>query len=256
MNRRICGAWAIAVCLLVLGLGASAQISAGAFDAANKLYDQGKFAEAAAAYENLLGSQQASVPLYFNLGNAYFKAGQVGRAVAAYRQAERLAPRDPDVRANLQFARKQVQGPTLSPAAWERWLRRLNVNEWTCLAAIPAWLLFLLLAMLQWRPAWKRSFRSLTILLAGAVVAMGACLAAALVQERTLRLAIVTAPEAVVRQGTLDVSPTVFTAHDGAELQVLDQKDDWAEVSSDPRRIGWVRRDQVLILTPAGTPGK
>src|SRR5262245_52855944 len=48
------------------------------FDHANKLYEEGKFAEAAAAYEKMLRQGQASPALYFNLGNAFFKAGQIG----------------------------------------------------------------------------------------------------------------------------------------------------------------------------------
>jgi hypothetical protein len=35
--------------------------------------------------------------------------------------------------------------------------------------------------------------------------------------------------------------------HDGAELQILDQKGDWLQISTDPQRIGWLRRDQVLL---------
>src|SRR5689334_7524861 len=101
------------------------------FDAANRLYEQGKFPEAAAAYEKIAQSGPASAAVYFNLGNARFKSGEAGRAVAAYREAERLAPRDPEVRANLQFVRNQVQGPTLKPRFAERWFGRLTVNEWT-----------------------------------------------------------------------------------------------------------------------------
>src|SRR5882672_4567327 len=47
-----------------------------AFDQANKLYEEGKFTEAAAAYEKMLRQGRASPALYFNLGNAFFKAGQ------------------------------------------------------------------------------------------------------------------------------------------------------------------------------------
>ena len=101
-------------------------VSATAFDSANKLYEEGKFAEAVSAYEKLAQSGETSAALYFNLGNAFFKSGQIGRAVAAYRTAEQLTPRDPDVRANLQFARNQAQGPTLSPGRWQRWLGRLS----------------------------------------------------------------------------------------------------------------------------------
>jgi tetratricopeptide (TPR) repeat protein len=114
----------------------SAAVSAAAFDSANKLYEEGKFADAAAAYEKLAQSGETSAALYFNLGNAFFKSGQIGRAVAAYRTAQQITPRDPDLRANLQFARNQAQRPTLSPDRWQRWLGRLTLNEWTVLAAV------------------------------------------------------------------------------------------------------------------------
>src|SRR6266699_3597580 len=87
---------------------ARAEDASTAFDQANSLYEEGKFTEAAAAYEKMLQQGRASPALYFNLGNAFFKAGQVGRAVLNYRLAERLAPRDPDIRANLKFARSRV----------------------------------------------------------------------------------------------------------------------------------------------------
>src|SRR5258708_6882523 len=115
-RRRSQGLWAWSAMLIVVcSLHVHAEVSSGAFDAANKLYEQGKFADAAAGYEKLLQSGQVSEAIYFNWGNALFKSGQIGRAIAAYEQAERIAPRAPDVRANLQFARNQVPGPTLLP---------------------------------------------------------------------------------------------------------------------------------------------
>ena len=57
------------------------------FSAANELYAKGKFAEAAAAYEHLLQTGGQSSALLFNDGNAEFKAGNLGKAIAAYRQA-------------------------------------------------------------------------------------------------------------------------------------------------------------------------
>lgn len=218
-----------------------------AFDAANKLYAQGKFAEAASAYENLALSGTVSPVLYFNLGNAFFKSSQMGRAIAAYRQAEQLTPRDPDVRANLQFARNQVQGPTLRPGRWERWLGTLNLNEWTGLSAAALWLTFGLLTLRQVRPAVARSLRSWTLLTGGCSAILLACLALAWTGQAHRQTAIVTVKEATVRNGPFDESPNAFTAQDGAELRVLDRKDDWLQVTDGTRRIGWVKRDAVLV---------
>ncbi len=228
-------------------LCARADLSTSAFESANKLYEEGKFAEAAVAYQGLVQSGQVSAPLYFNLGNAWFKSGQIGRAIAAYRQAEQITPRDPDLRANLQFARNQTPSPTLSPSRWQRWLGRLTLNEWTVMAAVALWLWLLLLAILQWRPMLKPMLRNYVLCLAVLVALLCACAAAALRETRFTRMAIVIAGEATIRYGPLTESPAAFTVHDGAELRVLDQKDEWLQVSAGPGRIGWLRRDQTLI---------
>jgi len=217
------------------------------FETANKLYEQGKFAEAAPAYQKLIQSGQISAALYFNLGNAFFKSGQIGRAIAAYRQAERLTPRDPDIRANLQFARNQTQGPTLAPSRWQLWLGKLTANEWAAFAAAAIWLCFLLLAAMQWRPVLRDALRGYSLVFAIAAAGLSLCLGAVLYENLFERTAIVLAPEVPARNGPLEESHTAFTLHDGAELRVLDQKDNWLQVTTDPRRIGWVRRDQVLL---------
>jgi tetratricopeptide (TPR) repeat protein len=237
-----------------LPLYSQAALASTAFDAANKLYEEGKFAEAVSAYEKLAQSGQVSAALYFNLGNAYFKSGQIGRAIAAYREAQRITPRDPDLRANLQFARNQTPSPTLSPSRWQRWLARLTLNEWTLLAAGAVWLWLLLLAILQWRPALRPVLRNYVFSLAVVGALLCICVLAALRETRFTRTAIVVTGEATARYGPLAESPAAFTVHDGAELRVLDQKDEWLQVSAGPRRIGWLRRDQTLLLSGKTSP--
>ena len=220
-----------------------------AFDAANKLYEGGKFTEAAAAYEKLAQTSPGSAAVYFNLGNAFFKSGQIGRAIVAYHQAEKIAPRDPDIRANLQFARNQIQGPTLVPGRWQRWLGKLTLNEWTMLASGVFWLWLLLLAGLQWRPALRPALRGSIVTLAVAAVLLCACLAAAWSENRPRHAAVVISQDASVHNGPYDESPTAFRLNDGAELRILDEKDNWLQVTADGRRIGWLRRDKVLEIS-------
>ena len=249
--RRGRGAGTAALLLALLAITlfpthSRAAVSAADFESANKLYEEGKFAEAASAYGKLAQSGETSAALYFNLGNAFFKSGQNGRAIAAYRTAERLTPRDPDVRANLQFARNQTPSPTLPPGRWQRWLGRLTLNEWTLLAAGTVWLWLLLLALLQWRPALKPALRAYVLPLAILAGLLCACAAATLRETRFTRTAIVITRDVAVRYGPLAESPAAFTVHDGAELRVLDQKDEWLQVNAGPGRVGWLRRDQVL----------
>src|SRR5205807_2224324 len=144
---------------------------------ANKLYEQGKYGEAAAAYEKLARADPTSPALYFNLGNAWFKAGQSGRAIAAYRQAERLAPRDPNLRFNLNFVRKKVSGSDSAPPEnWQHWLMTLTLNEWTALAMSAFWLWFLLLALRELRPGLRKNLSGYTATAGLATLVLVGCL--------------------------------------------------------------------------------
>ena len=219
------------------------------FEAANKLYDEGKFPDAASAYEKLISSGKISATLYFNLGNAYFKSSQIGRAVAAYHQAERLAPRDPDIRANLRFAHNQVQGPTAAPNPIEGWVRRLTLNEWTILTSAAVWVFFGLLIGTQVRPDLGRVFRPYVALSALAAVLFAVALVYCLYEQERVKMAIVTVADALVRQRPLDGSPNAFTVHDGAEMRILDRRDNWLQVSPDSSRIGWIPIENVIVTT-------
>ncbi len=248
MNPR---AWFFCQCaaasLLLFGRSALLAQSVLNFETANKLYYEGKFPDAASAYEKLIKSGQVSATLYFNLGNALFKSGQVGRAIVAYRQAEQLNPRDPDVRANLRFARNQVQGPTLSSNRLNEWLARLTLNEWTLAAAAGLWSLFLLLIFTQLRPDLKRTLRPLAMLSLIAAILLAASAGYCFSEQRVAKTATVIVPDALVRHGPLDTSPNAFTVHDGAELRVLGQLENWLQVSPDPARIGWIPREEVVV---------
>lgn len=228
--------------------GAQTDNPIAAFEAANQLYEKGNYTNAAAAYEKLLQAGHVSASVHFNLGNAFCKSGQVGRAIAAYRQAERITPRDPDLRANLQFTRNQTQGPTQSISRWQSWFGELSLNEWTLLAAAGLWLWLLFLAALQWRPTLRPALRGYLITLTLVAAVLCACLGVAWQETRLAPSAIVVTNDLVVHSGPFDEAPKAFVVYDGAEMQVLDQKDDWLQVSADPRRIGWVRRAQVLLL--------
>ncbi|WP_050785922.1 tetratricopeptide repeat protein [Pedosphaera parvula] len=248
-----------AVLLLSLGLvflfssnsSQAADTSSADFEQANKCYEQGKYGEAVSHYDKLLQRGEASEAIYFNLGNAYFKLNQFGHAIASYRQAEQLAPRDPELRANLQFARAQARGG--SPQSGERrhlFLNYLTLNEWTWLTVIALWFLFLLLAWMQWRPDIRPKLRNPALVSGLAFVLLGICLAVAFNEDYLTKTAIVITGEADVHNGPLDESQAAYKVRDGAELIVLDQKDGWYQVSDQSQRVGWLRQDQVLIFSP------
>jgi tetratricopeptide (TPR) repeat protein len=246
--------WHRVIVVLLVSFFAGKILAADAaadFSAANELYAKGKFAEAAAGYEKILQTGGQSTALLFNYGNAEFKAGHPGKAIAAYRRAELLAPRDAELRANLAFVRSQVQGAALREGKWQNWLGSLTLNEGAVVAAIFFWALFGLLAARQIQPALAPKLRGVTRLAVALTVFSAAALTLQAANHFNSPVAVVTAAEATARSGPFGDAQTAFSVHDGAELRVLDQHDQWVQVADGAGKLGWVNRNQVQVLPGA-----
>jgi tetratricopeptide (TPR) repeat protein len=218
------------------------------FDTANKLYEQGKYAEAVAAFEALREQGQTSVALLYNLGNARFKVGNIGKALGAYLEASHLAPRDPDIRANLQFARKQVEGPTLSGNPVHAWLGRFTLNEWGTAAAATLLLVFAQLIAMQIWPATKAVLRPWTLTAAGLALMIIAGAGTAFSLEKSGCYAVIVVEKVQVHSSPFEGSDKTFELQDGAEVRILDEKEDWVQVTTDPQRTGWIQKPKLQPL--------
>lgn len=238
--------------IVLMGLGSGLASGAEAtFDQGNRLYEEGRFREAAAMYQRIIDRDGATSTLYFNLGNAHFKAGQTGRAIAAYLQGRRLDPRDPSLRFNLRFARKQVSGEeTPAESVWRRALTGLTMNEWTLLFVVVYWVWFVLLCLREARPAWRRTVSGYTATAGALTLVLGMCLAGAWSQWHGTQTAVVVVQETLVRYGPLEESQVHYPLRDGSEVTVLDRKggdQTWLQVRDDQAREGWLKAGEVIM---------
>ncbi len=219
---------------------------AEAMGIANSLYANGRYAEAAQSYEQLIAQGAADSAIYYNLGSAYFRQGDVGRAILNYRRAAELNPRDADIQANLAAARAQAvdQLPAESGSpltdfanATGNWL---TLDE-LALLALGAWFLLGLLWFV-YRQSGNGRFRPIlqtSLILAGLLVvvvggAMGSRLMAA---NGQLMAANGRAPGVIVAQSvSVSAEPaagasTEFTLHSGAEVSLIGQRGDWVQIA-------------------------
>jgi hypothetical protein len=113
--------------------GLALPVRAATLEEANAHFAAGDFAKAAAAYEELIASSGPSATRLYNLGNARFKLKEHGPAILAYERAALLAPRDPDIRANLKMARQAAAAYEEPPAHswWESVLHACSLHEWS-----------------------------------------------------------------------------------------------------------------------------
>ena len=251
LSRRLhrCGRGILMLAVILLlasqSFAATNAAPGNGFDAANSLYYQGRFADAAEEYRKIAASGGGTANLWFNLGNAHYKANEIGRAIAAYRMAERLDPRDSALRANLQFVRGKVYSDDRAHVPWwKNAVRLATLNEWTILTTALLWASFSVLACSEL--AGRRYAKTAITFLIFTLLSGGATAAAWKDWQQTE--AVVIAREAVVRFGPVDVSQQAFQLRDGVELSVRGAKDDWLEVRDPENRSGWIRRDEVVVL--------
>jgi tetratricopeptide (TPR) repeat protein len=231
---------------------------------ANQLYESGQFGRAAQGYEQLLDQGFSDSTLFYNLGNAYFKQGDYGRAIFNYRQAERLAPRDADIQANLALARAKIadQAATTaqdSPAEgfftrlghWTQ--HRLTLNE-LAIATLVLWFgvaaLVILFNSLKKRTLFREGVQyslMITVLLfAFGLVGLGS----RLYVEQTQPEGVIVVAEVNVTSGPGSQYTTEFKLPGGAEVNVVEQRGNWVRLALPDRAEaqGWVPANAVAAI--------
>jgi tetratricopeptide (TPR) repeat protein len=214
----------------------------------NAAYKNGDHEGAAREYERLRSAGFESSALSYNLGNAYFKRQMYGRALLEYERARRLAPRDADIEANLEYTRERAKVPALGMPVWQRVL------------FAPSQILSTAELSLLWASMWWGAWASIALLEIGgsagariaawttgtAVVIVGASLAFHLWRYELSADAVVTAPAtAVARFEPSAAGKEYFRLREGSIVNVRRTRQGWVQVSRPDGKRGWVPADAV-----------
>jgi tetratricopeptide (TPR) repeat protein len=210
-----------------------------------------EYRESAALLESLLADGFRSGAVYYNLGNAYYRAGEYGRAIAAYRKAKPYRPRDPYLEANLRQALSVAPGKLPEPASpW--WGHVLFWSGWLSFPekAYGAFAAFLLASLAACAALVLRRDRvywiSAALLVMGAILSLDAALAYSDVAGA--RHGVVTS-ETIARKGIgKDYEPAFDQPlKDGAEFTVLSENGDWIFGHFEGIGDGWLRREHTVL---------
>ena len=252
MNLRR-NSFRIAATIWLLGLSAAFAGLSDDFKAANQLYDAGRFAEAAAAYEKI---EPKTAHVYYNLGNAWFRQGKLGLAILNFERARRLAPRDPDILANLKFAEQRlgVDDVNAPPRAVQKFLRSViesrTPTEWSVYELAALWVAALATIACIYLPKMRTGF--LVIAMVGFVgLALSAfALGDEVLNKRTAPQAIVVAGETDARFAPMPDSTVHFRIVEGAKVGVLEDRGQWLLVERADGQQGWVTSETIGRIAP------
>ena len=210
------------------------------FAKANQEYAQGHFKQAIDGYEAFVHSGQWSANLFYDLGNAYFRAEDFGRAILNYERALTLDRHHPEATANLQIARDEARALEMEQSWPERYLRFAAVNQYSITTAIAFWVgAFCIVRLIFTR---HRS----TATIALAIFSLLACATAAFATygfeygNKGRALAIVTGEGVQARLATADTANTVLALPAGSEIKILSTRGDWVYAALPNNLRGWI----------------
>jgi hypothetical protein len=213
---------------------------AGPFESARQAFETGKYAEAVTALE-AMPEAAASAEIQHALGAAWFKRGDLGRAIFHFRHAQRLRPRDADSRFNLEFARKTVKDRLPSSSPWLA-LPLSEKEGWQS----GAWL-SLLAGLLGVAWAFGGSLWLKRLAVGSAAVAALALAMAGWLTASGRPFGVVTATEAAVYSGPAETYTHLFSLHPGAEFSSLRTDRDWLQIRLSDGKLGWVKADTAVF---------
>ncbi len=230
---------------LVIGMLACSSLNAvaqdpDAFAKANEEYNAGRFREAVELYETALKSGQTTAALFYNLGNAWFRAGDLGRAILNYERALALEPQHPEAEANLRLARDKARALDLQANWWNRLTARASAKHYSIAAAVSFWIAaFALTGLLLARRRSAKLIGTFVFALLVVAATVGA-LYALETGKKGRAVAIVVAPNIQARLATADSAGTVLVLPPGSKIKILSTRGDWSYAALPNDLRGWI----------------
>ncbi len=223
------------------------------FERANALYSEGEYMQAAHLYEQILNEEGISPELYYNLGNAYFKSNELGRAILNYERALQLDHKYSDAIYNLQLAEAKVIDNITQeqPFFVKRWFQVLTAaltsNQWLYLSwglfiiSLAGGLFFVFGTSKNLR---KTSFSISLVLFILCVFSFSFSI--------SRKNQLTNKKEAIVMPGIIPVKSSpdrngtdLFELHEGTKVSVSNKLGDWCEIMIGDGRIGWIQTKQI-----------
>ena len=212
--------------------------------------------ELAAARRDMQKKGEAA-EVYYNLGNSYYKADDIAKAILNYERALLLQPGNADIRANLEIARsktidKVVSVPDIFFVAWIKSLTNcLSVDAWAKLGIVFFILLLISFSLFFFSKQiiWKKSG-----FIAGILFLVFTVLSNIFASEQKSELldrndAIVLSPSVTVRSTPSESGTGLFVLHEGHKIEIKDNSmREWKEIRLEDGKVGWIPASAIEVI--------
>jgi len=215
------------------------------FEEANNAYKDENYQTAAEKYEQLVKGCKKMAGVYFNLGNAYFKNDEIGKAILSYERAKRIAPDDEDIAHNLAYARSFVKDKISTQADPISKFRQkvfgiFSSFTWAVSAIGLIWLslIFYVLYLFVY------NFRRATFFLGTVCFLFSLIFFFSGRQQEAIEekcgFGIVTIGKIFVKSAPDNNAADLFVLHEGTEVSILDRVDGYSKIRLADGQVGWL----------------
>ena len=243
----------ILIYTILLVVSFSAHASTSRWEAGNRAYIDGNYEKAIEEYSVIIDGGEYSMKLYYNLANAYFKLGKMGKAILYYNKALRIAPSQEDIRHNLALAEAQTKDRiTVIPEFFlNRWLRTvrnaMSCTAWSVLSllSLALSLVFALLFLLASRIRWRKVGFYCAVCAAVLFIVTTAFALSSRKDMLSHNEAIVLSSAISVKSSPDRSATDLFVLHEGTKVRILSEMDEWNEVVIADGKKGWVEAKNI-----------
>lgn len=254
-SRVLKGLRRLALPLVALLLTLSGDNARAAEDA-GKLFEEGRYSEAAKAWLDSGPYDQLSADTLYNIGNAAYRMGSAGEAALYYRRALDRDSAHAESRQNLRFLERKFGSITIQRPDYVNQIARLPLGFWQGLVAAAGWAVVLgLLVFPATRPGAGIRMAAIAAFVAAPLIAACGALGwhyypndarFAPAKEQ----AVVVADTATVRTDAARTAPKVIEAPAGSLCKLISRSGDWAYVAFTNESRGWVPLVDIRPLVP------
>lgn len=218
------------------------------FKKGNGQYEKAQYKEAAATYQKMVDDGYQSASLYFNLGNAYYKTGDLAPAMLYYEKAHKLSPGDEDINVNIKFAySKTADKIEVSPEFflskwWHGFILAFPANT----LAIFSVLFFLAASGLLILYRFTGSVGIKKASFFGAIILLILGVGTIFISGRQANYfeahheAIIFTSSVTIKSAPAATSKNVFVLHEGTKVNVMDKNNNWVKIRLANGNEGWL----------------